>query len=280
MSESDTNTGDRPRKLSLDAGTAVKYGIKRPFARDGLLVLGALWIVGIVGEIASQSLGGGFIQSGISQAIEAARTEAPPSAEGEIEAAGGVIADTLAPTLAVSIPAPAAAALWLVAWVLAVAVYVVGYRTFVRPGSDTIPENAYGEGLVRAMLHGFVAGILLRILVVVGLVFLVIPGIFIAVALALYLAYISLEDKGFVGGLKSSWGATRGNRFNLYLLGLGVITVFSGLWMLGGIAGFVVGAVSAVGAEVVSVGFSAYGSLIVVGSLAHAYLQLEGEELP
>jgi len=239
-----------------------------------------LWAVTVVNEIASQSAASGLVESGLQRGIEQARMEAPGSAQEDIDMVAGFLEDALIPPLALPIPDSVALLLGIAASVLTITVLVVGYRTFVKDGSESVPAENYQRNMLGATINGFIGSILYSIIVAVGLILLVVPGIFFAISFAFYLVYISLHDVGFIGGLKRSWGLTSGNRFSIFLFGVGIFFVFVGLWIVGGIASSVVGFAGAVPGELVSIAFSAYGSAIVVGGLAHSYLQLEGEQTP
>lgn len=64
------------------------------------------------------------------------------------------------------------------------------------------------------------ASILYVIVVMLGLVLLILPGIFLAVRLGQYQMAIIDRKLGPVEGLKASWAITKGNFWNLFLLGL------------------------------------------------------------
>lgn len=101
------------------------------------------------------------------------------------------------------------------------------------------------------------SSLLLAIIVIVGLILLIVPGIYAALAFA-FIGYL-VVDKGLnpIAALKESARLTKGNRFKLFLLGLAVL----GLSILGMIPLFL--------------------GLLVVGPVSmlagvHAYRTLEG----
>lgn len=256
----------------LDVGGAIKYGVKRPLEKDGLMVLGLIWAVALLNEIAEQSAAEGLVSGFAMRGIEQARRETPGASQ-ELQMVEDFIMDATVMPLAL-VPSSVAIPLGILASILMITAYIVGYRTFVNPGSDSLPSESTSN-LLMTTVHGFIGSIVVSILVAIGLILLIIPGIFLMISFAFYLAYIALHDVSFIEGMKRSWGLTSGNRFGIFLFGVGLVFVFIGLWIVGGIASFVVGIGGALPGELVSVAFGAYGSAIVVGGLAHAYIQLE-----
>ena len=92
--------------------------------------------------------------------------------------------------------------------------------------------------------------VLMIIAIVVGFIFLIIPGIIIAVGLwpALFLVYD--EDLGVTATLQEAWDMTRGHRLQLFLLGIvlmfvaaiGVLALGVGIFFTGAFASLVAAA--------------------------------------
>ncbi len=61
------------------------------------------------------------------------------------------------------------------------------------------------------------AGILSTLAIMIGLVLLIIPGIIVACRLALVGFYLIDKNQGIIEAMKSSWEATRGSAWNLFL---------------------------------------------------------------
>jgi hypothetical protein len=61
--------------------------------------------------------------------------------------------------------------------------------------------------------------------VAVGVVFLIVPGVVLFVALAFWFVYVAVEDESFVDGFRDSWALTRGEWLDLTLLLIGVVLV-------------------------------------------------------
>jgi len=73
------------------------------------------------------------------------------------------------------------------------------------------------------------AGVVMAVLVWVGLLLLVVPGIFIACALAATIPVVVAERKGPIDAIKRSWGLTRGHRGKIFLAGLVLLLIQLGV---------------------------------------------------
>lgn len=74
-------------------------------------------------------------------------------------------------------------------------------------------------------------GILVGVLVLLGLIALILPGIWIAVRLSLFQYYIA-EGYGAIDSIKASWAATKDNFWKLFGIGF----VYAGIIILGALA--------------------------------------------
>lgn len=76
------------------------------------------------------------------------------------------------------------------------------------------------------VLVSYIAGnILYALAVIVGLAFLIVPGIYLAIRLQFYGYLIIDKGMGAIEALKESGSLTRGVKINLFLLGLGLIAL-------------------------------------------------------
>lgn len=124
------------------------------------------------------------------------------------------------------------------------------------------------------ILTGFLVGLA----VLVGLIFLIIPGIIIGVHLAVTGPVVVLEDKKYVEAMKRSWAIVKGNALNVF-----VIMFVMGLIV--GIAGSILGMIGASAAGIaghVVLRFVAEIFLAPLGGIAAAsiYFQLAGSAAP
>ncbi|WP_058993995.1 glycerophosphoryl diester phosphodiesterase membrane domain-containing protein [Haloarcula sp. CBA1127] len=142
---------------------------------------------------------------------------------------------------------------------------VVSFRTFVAGARTSFPEGAFTRNVPLALVNVFVGGIVYSLLVFIGTVFLIIPGIFAYVAFIFMMPYIIVEDRNFIAALKESYRLTEGDRLALFGL---LLIVGAAAAVVGGIIGFVgslalSGPVSQLPAIVIQPLASLYGSAII-----------------
>lgn len=111
--------------------------------------------------------------------------------------------------------------------IIATLVMAIVALRFYSSRDLVLEESMYKENFLLPGLNLVAGTIVLAFLVVLGLFFLVIPGLFILTALYFYSFRIAVEDENFIEGLKSSYSLTKGNRFELF--GLGVIVAIVSL---------------------------------------------------
>lgn len=70
------------------------------------------------------------------------------------------------------------------------------------------------------VLRNIVAGIIVGFMVVIGLIFFIVPGIYIAIRLMFFTYYIVDKDAGVIDSIKMSWELTKNGVVNLFLLAL------------------------------------------------------------
>jgi len=135
------------------------------------------------------------------------------------------------------IPAPVALSLPVAAAVvggslLALTVLsVVAIRTFVAGERDAIPRSFWTEGLGWAVPNLFVGGLVTMVLLTVGFVLLIVPGVFLLVGLVFMAMYVAVDGDNFVTAMRRSWTLARGNRWSI----LGLVLVVSAIGFTVGI---------------------------------------------
>ena len=115
------------------------------------------------------------------------------------------------------------------------------------------------------MLNYVVGSIVFGIVVLLGLVALVIPGLFLLVTLAFWAVSVAVEDENFLAGFRRSWALTGGYRLRVFGLGLVVVlstTVVSVVLSLGGLFGGTLGSI------LLAVGSAAGGTITTVFTFA------------
>lgn len=115
--------------------------------------------------------------------------------------------------------------------------FTLGYMKNLFQTLDGIePQfSAYGQQS-RKIFTYFFASLLMTLLVAIGLCLFILPGIYVALRLQFYQAFIVEEDAGIVDSLKRSWKITEGQVLPLLLLTLamcGIILVGAILFMVG-----------------------------------------------
>jgi len=109
-------------------------------------------------------------------------------------------------------------------------IFSLGYLKNIFQALDGIePQfSAYGQQ-ARKTVTFFAASIIMSIAVMIGSLFLIIPGIYLAIRLQFFAAFIVEEDSGVIESLKRSWTITEGQVLHLLLLFL----VMYGIMILG-----------------------------------------------
>lgn len=115
--------------------------------------------------------------------------------------------------------------------------FYLGYTKNLFQTIDHIePQfSAYGQQSQNIIIY-FIASLIYAIIVLIGSLFLIIPGIYLALRLQFFLAFIVEEHSGIIESLKRSWIITKGHSMQLFLLMLAM----AGIILLGIIV-FVIG---------------------------------------
>jgi hypothetical protein len=253
--------------VSLEIGSALRYGFDRLFERNGLILVGVFVVVGMVGAVASQT---------VSQAAFDWAMQQPDFQEVmDQPGAAPALEDFDGNTLAVPGGFGVAAVLVLVSALASEASRVIADRTFVSDERETLYEPT--RNLLPAVVFSFLAGIVAVVAVGLGLLFLIIPGIYIALALFFFRQEIAVFDKGPFDALVDSWSLTKGNRLELFLFGLALAVVAFLVNTAGGLAfGLLPSVVGTVAGVVVGAFVGAYLSAAAAG----VYRQLLGMKRP
>lgn len=259
--------------MSLDIGKALRDGLDRTTARNGLVVAAVLVVFQLASAVVEQSLTLVSID-GLLDDLAAN----PPNLEGtdltteEYQEAIANLRDAVSEMSQLayldSFSVPELLGLALLLAVVAEAIRIIAVRVFVSPETESISSELLTRNLLLAVVNGIVGGIVVLVLVAIGLFLLVVPGIFLAVAFVFLRQEIAVEDKNFVAALSGSWDLTSGNRLELF--GLFVFLIVISL-----VAGFVAGLIgpSVLGA-VINTAVSAVVLTYSVAVISRAYDQL------
>lgn len=242
--------------MSVDIGQAIEQGGKRTLARNGLYFVVIVWVLGIVNGLVGNTMARNAFQQ----------------MPGGMGPGMGPGAGAVGPGLGLS-PITAGVLSIVVGLVLAV-VGAAALRTFVTEETETIPGEHFTHNLVWMLVNLIVGGIVFGIAVAIGLVLLVIPGLFLLVSLFFWNLYVVVEDQNFIEGFQNSWALTSGNRIMLFVLGVVVV-------IIGGVVGLIFGAPrfllpGIIGLAVAQLG-SAFGTVFGIATAARTYKQLTAE---
>ncbi len=103
-------------------------------------------------------------------------------------------------------------------------VFSLGYlkNIFQALDGDEPQFSAFSQQAHKVITY-FVANLIMCVIVVIGTILLIIPGIYLALRLQFFIAFIVEEDAGITDSLKRSWEITRGQEIQLFLLVLAMI---------------------------------------------------------
>jgi hypothetical protein len=251
--------------MTLDIPAAIEDGLSRLLTRVAAILLVAYLVVGVTSTITGQTLGLALLEWLRETVLANGAAGMPP----EATPAGGLAAQS---PLAFEMPLEVAAGLFLAQVVFAQAVGVVAVRTFASDARSRFPsdlDRRFGWVLVNALVAGFVV----NVLTVVGTVFLIVPGIYVAVALYFVRFEVIVEDKGVVDALRDGWDLTSGERLPVFFLLVAIVAI----GLLSAVPGLVLGSVGVppLAVTAVSLVVGAVTGLAAVAIGARAYVQLK-----
>lgn len=231
---------------TLSISDALQYGVDRLTTRGGALLLGLYVIFQLVTQVSFQSLFAELLADTL-PAEQVSRTY----------------------PLAIDLPVVVSAGLTILLVVVGTILAVVAMRA-IYENINSIPTAEHTRRLPRTVGVILVVSVITFLAIMIGTVFLIVPGIFLAVCLVFSQLVVALEDAGIVTALQRSWSLTAGHRLRLFVLGF-LIAILGGI--SGGLFG-VLGIISPLtgnflSALVMSV-LSLYGLAVLVG----AYRQL------
>ncbi len=235
--------------MSIRLGRTLADGFSRIVSRTGLVLFAGLLAIQFLTQISiNTALLGVF----------------PPEATSQLEGMVGL-------TLPVS--GTAGALLFVLTTLLSSAFFVVISRALARPATElaTLPRELYTRRVGRASVSMIGGGFIVGLSVSVGLVFFVLPGLFLGACFLFFIFAVGVEDRRAISALKRSWNLSRGHRIKL-----GVIVLLSGV--IGGVVG-AVGAVFELAAspavsEIATNTISSALFVVLYGIMAEAYLQV------
>jgi len=197
--------------MAIDVEESIDEAIQRLTTRAGGVLIAGLTLFGVLRKAAGQDIARAIGEAILSELESAAfrddlaadQLEALEAAEAELE---GILAEL---PLALGLSPGAALAVWLLAYVLGLVVSVVAIDTFGN-ARDTF-DGTETDQLGWKTLNLFLGTVVYTLLILVGLIFFVLPGLLFAVLLVYFPAAIVMDDESFVGAFSASVAVVRAN---------------------------------------------------------------------
>lgn len=244
--------------MALDVGEALRDGFDRGTERNALLLM---VVVGVV-SLASTAL----LQTATPEAVEflnqVAREEGttPPFPE-----------EPSTPLMLPISPHLAALLLAIVA-VISQSLILVAIRTFVSDERAAVPRELATRRIGWVTLNAVVGGLIVWALILLGLVFLVVPGIFVAVSLFFFEQEVAVEDSNLVEAIQDSWALSKGDRVEILLVGAVLLIVGFGSSVPSSLLDPVLPPVAG---ALLTVAISAVVTVVSVAIASRAYVQVK-----
>jgi hypothetical protein len=246
--------------MSLQLGRALKRGAGLLVSRAGAVVLAAYAATMLVYQLSFNTL---------LQPLLAGLT--PPGVE---SATAGLV----------TLPIPGVVAGGLVALTLLAAaiISVVAIRTFVAGERARVPRRFLTERMPFAVANVVVGGIAFALVVGLGTLLLVVPGVVAYVGLLFMVQFVAVENVNFLTAMRRSWRLTKGNRIRLFvLLAVLIVAIFVATFVASFGLGVVLPAGSGGIAGVVVAMVNVVATLYLLAVLSDAFVQLrDGTEPP
>ncbi|PSG98749.1 MAG: hypothetical protein BRC29_01315 [Nanohaloarchaea archaeon SW_7_43_1] len=237
--------------MSLDIIETLRGGLRDTLSSKGLKFMGLAYMISIISKVSSQSILSKLeLQSGLMNP------------------------GPMMSSLAVDGPLPLWTGLGLIGSLAGLWLTIGVLRNFVGENSESIDTDLFTENLGLPFLNLIIGGLVFGLIVGVGFMLLVIPGIFLLVSLLFWTVYVSVEDENFIDAMKKSWNMAKGNRFDILLIGAGTLVIGLAAGIVAGIPGALVGTISNPLGALVGMTANAFSTVFTLAILARAYRQL------
>jgi hypothetical protein len=263
--------------MSIDIGLALRDGASRTAAKNGLILAAVFAGIALLFTVLMQSL----VVSGVEAILEAFQSLSPQElgleqaeyeqARAEFETAREDVRSTA--TLALEIPIGIAIAGLVLLGLLGEAVRIVAVRVFATDQTDAVSRELVTDNIILATLNGIVGKIIVGVLILLGLLLLVIPGIVLAVLFFFLRQEIAIKDKNFVQAMADSWRITSGNRIEVFVIGAALLIASQLESVAASVLEFVSTTAGAVGAAIVGGLLTAF----VLAVTTRAYVQIDAD---
>ncbi|SFS02272.1 hypothetical protein SAMN05216559_2621 [Halomicrobium zhouii] len=257
--------------MALHVLAAVEQGLSRTFQRNGLLLVAAFVAFGLLGTLASEATTGTYA------AFFTEQSEIMTSTDGTTPSPLEPLFDVTSDGIdwhVTTFPPGTVVGLSVLFAVGEEALRIAAIRVFASAETRTIPATLVRRNLAWATLHAVVAGVLVAIATAIGLVLLIIPGIFLALSFYFVRQVIALEDATTSEAMGRAWDLSAGNRLDL--VGLAVVVALVGL--VASIPPALVGLVSPLAGAVAGAVTSAFVLVFSIAATTRAFEQVRGAE--
>jgi hypothetical protein len=162
------------------------------------------------------------------------------------------------------------------------------YSVFIRFLGDVLEGNTrpFGEVVRAGLGHApalFMLNLILGVILGLGSMACLVPGIFFMVTLVFSVPAVVLEPTGPFNALAISWNRTAGHRWNVFFVLLVGGAILVGVGLVGAMGPLLLGRLGTPGMVVGTVfqqGLSGLGGALLVALLVLSYLRLSGRWLP
>jgi hypothetical protein len=246
--------------MSLDVATVLKEGLDRLTTRNGAAFVGAFLLISVIGNVALDSAALAADALAAELAVEAG--EQPPDA----------LPEGAAP-LGFDLPGSVIVLLSLV-WILSwAATSVVTVRVLATDYTDEVPGDLLSHRLTLATVNEILARIVIWVLLTIGLLLFVLPGVFLAICFYFARPLIAIEDRNAIDAMVESWRLSKGDRFAILVLLIGAAVIYVAITLVGTVGALALAALPAAGA-VLSIAVSAVANVFWLSVSARAFVQL------
>ncbi|MFB6111186.1 MAG: hypothetical protein ABEJ35_01475 [Halobacteriaceae archaeon] len=183
------------------------------------------------------------------------------------------LADVIGFALPVSLRS--AVALGVASLVFGTWTFLVATRLLARDvdALSTVPSRVFSRRLLGGFVSAFLVSVLLGILIPIGFVLFVVPGLYLAVSLLFSIFAVGVADDGPIAAMQRSWELATGNRWKLLV----VVVILAGVGGVINIASSVIRLVDPLAGQLASVFTTTVLLVVTYGFVAEAFVQLSGE---
>ncbi|WP_299331833.1 hypothetical protein [Haloplanus sp.] len=167
-----------------------------------------------------------------------------------------------------------AAVLAVSSLLLGIGIFLVAARLLARDVSalSSFSGDLFTRRIGRAFLSALVISAVLGVVIPIGLVLFLIPGLFLAVSLQFALFAAAVEDTGPIESFRRSWELASGNRWRL----LALVVLFGIVGGIGGAIGSVFSFISPAVGQLASLVINSVLVILMYGIVADSFVQLRG----